>query len=233
MHDKSTPADAGENASQKKLDQVIDRLFRDGNVTADSDGTTRAVFPTGITRSEGESLQAWIVREQALSTIEIGLAYGISALFICGGLLANGASTACHFVLDPSQENGFANCGLQVLKEAGVLDLIEFKSERSEILLPQFLADGRGFDFAFVDGNHRFDGVFVDLIYLGRIVRPGGIIFLDDYQLTSVSRAASFCKNNLGWTIEEVSPEDNLHQWVVLRTALSPLQRPYDHYVDF
>jgi len=31
-----------------------------------------------------------------------------------------------------------------------------------------------------VDGNHRFDAVFVDLYYLGRLLRPGGVMFLDD-----------------------------------------------------
>jgi len=225
--------DAGKNPSPQRLHQVIERLLREGNVVAQMDGSTRQVFPIGITRAEGESLRAWVIREQAMCTIEIGLAYGISALFICAGLLANGVSNARHVVLDPHQETGFANCGLQLLNEAGVADLVEHQAKESEIILPQFLAEGRRFDLAFVDGNHRFDGVFVDLRYLGQIVRPGGIIFLDDYQLRSVSRAVSFYTNNLGWTVEEVSPDDDLHRWVVLRTALTPLQRPYDHYVDF
>ena len=95
------------------------------------------------------------------------------------------------------------------------------------------LAEGRQFDFAFVDGNHKFDGVFVDLMYLGQLVRRGGVIFLDDYQLKSVTKAVSFCVNNLGWTIEETGPESSLHQWVVMRTPVNPLQRMYDHYVDF
>jgi hypothetical protein len=30
--------------------------------------------------------------------------------------------------------------------------------------------------FAFVDGNHRFERVFLDLIYIGRLVRPGAIV---------------------------------------------------------
>ena len=37
-----------------------------------------------------------------------------------------------------------------------------------------------------------FDGVIVDLIYLNRLVRPGGVVMLDDYQLPGVARAASF-----------------------------------------
>ena len=39
------------------------------------------------------------------------------------------------------------------------------------IVLPRLVADGRRFDLALVDGTHRFDGVFLELVYLGRLVR--------------------------------------------------------------
>jgi hypothetical protein len=76
---------------------------------------------------------------------------------------------------------------------------VKHRDERSEVALPQLLGEGRIFDLAFVDGDHRFDGVFVDLFYLARLVRPGGAVFLDDYQLPAVERAASFFVANLGW----------------------------------
>jgi predicted O-methyltransferase YrrM len=212
---------------------VLDHLLRDGTAVARADGSVHQLFPVAITAPEGEALRDWVVRECAANTIEIGLAYGISALFICEGLLTNGAADPHHVVLDPNQETRFASCGLQFLDEAGVAPLIEYHPNASEITLPQFVAEGRRFDLAFVDGNHRFDGVFLDLIYLGRLVQKGGIIFVDDYQLRSIARAVSFCTTNLDWTIEEVSARDPLHQWAVLRTARVPLQRGFDHHVDF
>lgn len=118
-------------------------------------------------------------------------------------------------------------------EEAGIARLVEFHAEPSEIALPRFLTEERQFDLAFVDGNHRFESVFLDLVYLGRLVRPGGIVFVDDYQLPAVERAVSFCLTNLGWKAEAVSPADDLHQWAVLRTSRSPDARPFDHYVDF
>ncbi len=84
-----------------------------------------------------------------------------------------------------------------------------------------------------MDGDHRFDGVFVDLSYLARLVRPGGVVFLDDYQMPAVERAAAFFVANLGWGLEEVSEWDDLHRWAVLRTPAAPYTRPFDHYVDF
>jgi len=63
------------------------------------------------------------------------------------------------------------------LEEAGVAHLVEYYAEESQITLPRFVSENRYFDFAFVDGSHLFDRVFLDLIYLGRLVHPGGIIF--------------------------------------------------------
>ena len=111
--------------------------------------------------------------------------------------------------------------------------MVELIEEPSEIALPRLLTEGREFDLAFVDGNHRFDGVFLDLVYLGRLVRRTGIVIVDDYQLPAVARATSFCSKNLACTIEETSTEDPQHHWAVLRTAPEPDTRRYDHFVDF
>jgi len=228
------PANAPDRgAALREVRQVIERLVHDGTAVARSDGTAHTLFPVAASAAEGQALQEWVTRERAAHTIEIGLGYGISALFVCEGLLANGDSTARHVVVDPYQATRFANCGLQFLDEAGVTALVEYHAEESQIALPRFLSEERSFDLAFVDGNHRFDGVFLDLVYLGRLVRAGGVLFVDDYQLPAVARAASFCLTNLGWTLEEVSAADDLHQWAVLRTSDVPDTRPFDYYVDF
>jgi predicted O-methyltransferase YrrM len=217
---------------------VIARLVRDGAAVARSDGTLHDLFPVAASAAEGEALRDWILREAAMRTVEIGLGYGISALHICEGLLENYSRAPRHVVprhvvIDPYQATRFSNCGLQFLDEAGVVQMVELHAEDSRISLPRFLDEARSFDFAFVDGNHRFDGIFVDLFYLGRLVQPGGIVFLDDYQLPSVARAASFFTSNLAWSMEEISPPDDLHQWAVLRTSTVPDTRPFDHFVDF
>ena len=164
-----------------------------------------------------------------MQTIEIGLGYGISALHICESLLTNGNPAARHVVLDPNQSQRFSDCGLQVLEEAGVRQFVEHHSELSEIALLQFLREGRRFDLGFVDGNHRFDGVFLDLFYLGRLIRRGGILILDDYDLPGVRRAISFFVTNLGWTVEDTIDD----YAVVLRTAAQAEKRDFRYFVDF
>ena len=221
------------DAALRQVRRVIERLVRDGIAVARSNGTHHSLFPVAIGAAEGGALGEWVTHEGATHTIEVGLGYGISALFISEALLLSGEAAARHVALDPHQATRFADCGLQSLEDAGLRGLVEFHAEESQVALPRFLAEGRNFDLAFVDGNHRFDGIFLDLVYLGRLVRAGGIVFIDDYQLPAVARAASFCVANLGWTLEEVSAADNLHQWAVLRTTRMPDTRAFDYYVDF
>jgi hypothetical protein len=47
---------------------------------------------------------------------------------------------------------------------------------------------------AFVDGSHVFNNVFVDLYYLQMIVRPGGLIVLDDYWLPGITTASRYSR---------------------------------------
>jgi len=197
------PPDRG--AALRQVGQVIERLVHDGTVVARSDGTMHELFPLAVGATEGEALREWVVRERATRTIEIGLGYGISALFTCEGLLRNGHADARHLALDPNQAGRFGNCGLQVLEEAGVAFLVEHHAEESQIALPRFLSEGRRFDPAFVD----------------------------DYQLPAVAGAASFCVRNLGWRSEAVSAPDDLHQWAALRTSAVPDRRSFDDYVEF
>jgi predicted O-methyltransferase YrrM len=230
----STTGDLDRSRAQRRVRAVIERLIAEGTLLARSDGTLHQLFPVAASAAEGEALRGWTAREGATRTIEIGLGYGISALHVCEGLLANAGPAARHAVIDPYQATRFSDCGLQVLEEAGVSWLVEHLAEESQLALPRLLGEeARVFDLAFVDGNHRFDGVFVDLVYLGRLVRPGGIVFLDDYQLPAVARAVSFFRKNLGWTLEEVSAADDYHRWAVLRTPPTPDTRPFDFYAEF
>jgi predicted O-methyltransferase YrrM len=223
---------SGAVEASRPVREVLERLQVEGTVIA-SDGSEHDLFPIAIPAAEGEALRGWVIHEGASRTLEVGLGYALSTLYICEGLVESGDGSALHVAVDPYQSSRFANCGLQHLTEAGARQLVEHHSEPSQIALPRFVSEGHTFDLAFVDGDHRFDSVFVDLFYAGRLVRPGGVVMLDDYQLPAIECASSFFKSNLGWTIEELSPPDPHHQWIVMRTPRLPDRRPFDFFVDF
>jgi predicted O-methyltransferase YrrM len=221
------------------LRQVRDEVLARGELVARS-GEAHRLSPVAIGREEGLALREWVLRERARQTLEIGLGYAIATLFICDALLAIG-SPARHVAIDPYQVSGpkdhrtrFDGLGLQLLEDAGVRELVEFHEQESQIVLPKLLAEGRRFDLAFIDGSHRFESVFLDLVYCGRLLRERGIVFADDVQVEGVRKAINFCVANLGWSIEGQGIEGADHSWMVLRTGSSDVfRRPYTTFVNF
>jgi predicted O-methyltransferase YrrM len=193
-------------------------------------------FPVSIGPEEGRALHEWVLRERAARTLEVGLGWGVSALFVCEALAPGGR----HVAIDPYQLAGlpehrtrYEGAGLRALAEAGFGEVLELHVEESQIVLPRLLEEGRRFDFAFVDGNHRFEAVFLDLVYSARLLDERQVVFLDDVQLPGPRRALDFCLANLGWTLEEEGVEDE-HEWAVARTGpTEAFRRPYDRLADF
>lgn len=42
------------------------------------------------------------------------------------------------------------------------------------------------------DGNHHLDSVFLDLFYLGRLLKKGSLIVLDDFSWAGINKAISW-----------------------------------------
>jgi hypothetical protein len=115
----------------ERVREVRERLFAAGSVVARADGVRRELFPVAIGIEEGLSLREWVRKERALSTLETGLGYGISTLFICEALLAN-RPDGRHVAADPYQLKGlpghrttYVGVGLEILEDAGVRGLVE------------------------------------------------------------------------------------------------------------
>ena len=148
--------------------------------------------------SDGDVLRDALIAEGARVVIEVGLAYGSSALAIGEALCAAGA-TPSHVIIDPHQASAFHNVGWDLVGQAGLADHTTLITEPSSIALARLTAEGFQADAAFVDGSHRFHEVFVDLYFLRKLVRPGGLISLDDVTAASVATALRYFDGNLGW----------------------------------
>ncbi len=69
----------------------------------------------------------------------------------------------------------------------------------SQIALPRLWSEGQEFDLALVDGDHRYDSVFVDPYFLNKLVNTDGLIVADDLRLPAVRTAVEFFVSNLNW----------------------------------
>ena len=70
--------------------------------------------------------------------------------------------------------------------DLGPLRLVDDRSESALPLLA--LVEGVELDAGFIDGNHGWPAVFVDFCYLNRMLRPGGLLFVDDVQIYAVAQ---------------------------------------------
>jgi predicted O-methyltransferase YrrM len=177
------------------------RLAADGPAHLRSDGDFERV---SVPSSDCDALRDLLLAERPSMVIEIGLAYGSSALAIAEALVAVGSHQARHVIIDAYQEQ-FHGSGWDAIVGAGLTDLCSLIQERSQIALPRLLGDGVVADAAFVDGSHIFHNVFLDLFYLRELVRPGGLMILDDCSYPSVATAARYFEVNTGWKSEPMT----------------------------
>ena len=152
-----------------------------------------------LPREDCDNLRDILVAHDAHAVVEIGLAYGSSALAIGEALCWSDASETSHIIVDPFQSTSYESVGWDALKAAGLAARSTLIEEPSSTALARFVADGFTADAAFVDGSHRFHEIFVDLYFLRKLVRPGGLIVLDDAEVPSVSAALRYFDMNLGW----------------------------------
>ena len=152
-----------------------------------------------LPESDCDNLRDLLVAHGTRTVIEVGLAYGSSALAIGEALCSSGEPDVSHIVIDPFQATAYDNVGRDALNAAGLGPQTTFIEEASSVALARLAGVGFTADAAFVDGSHRFHEVFVDLYFLRRLVRPRGLIILDDAAWPSVAAALRYFDVNLGW----------------------------------
>lgn len=116
----------------------------------------------------------------------------------CEALLSQAEPRATHVIIDAYQDY-FADAGWRAVAEAGLSGVSRLLSGRSQLVLPRLVTEEFVADAAFVDGSHVFHNVFVDLYFLGELVRPSGLVVLDDCQWPSVATAVRYFELNVGW----------------------------------
>lgn len=164
------------NLDAGALDPIRDarrRLAASGPPRVREDGDFDRV---SLPAEDGDVLRDLLMEEDAATVVEIGLAYGASALAISEALVAGHGSACRHLIVDAFQEQ-FHDAGWTAL---------------------------------------------VDLFFLGWLVRPGGLVVLDDCQWPSVAAAARYFELNAGWTCVPIARPTRLRAYRLPPTREEP-----------
>lgn len=207
------------------------RILRDMYVTKKAPDLCGRVWDlelAGVSEQTGALLYDLVREVRPKQTLETGFAYGFSALFILQALVDNGVGV--HKAIDPVETHRWHGIGLANVKRAGFERIFTLLEEPSQLALPAHYGKGFKIDFAFIDGSHLFDETLLDAYYMDRMLAPGGLIVLDDWDwLPAVRAAANFIETNLSY---EVIAAPQAPKVRVLRKVKSPA-RAWNHFVPF
>lgn len=199
--------------------------------------TGRTVLPSGeeveatsyIDASCGDLLQKAVRALRPRIAVEVGLAFGISTLYILEALLEVGGEKLIG--IDPAQHDEYwRGGGLHNISRAGYEHLYEFHEETSQQVLPVLVGQGQRIDFAFIDGWHTFDHVLLDFFYIDQMLNVGGVVVLDDVGYPSIKRVCDFVITNRNYEVYDsvrLKPSNTFSRRskYVLNRLLHPLVR--------
>lgn len=208
---------------------VLSEIIWSGEATS-PDGRRVPVAPHSIDPLAGKFLRDLVMSIKAERSLEVGLAFGVSALFISDALQKT--SRTLHHVIDPYQygeDIPWSGIGIHNLKMAGYEKIVRFHEKPSSVALVEIAAEGCSVDFAFIDGMHTFDHTLVDFFLVDRILRVGGIVAFDDLWMPSVAKVCSFIEKNRSYA--EIGRSTN-KRCIAFRKEAADSRR-FDFHRDF
>jgi predicted O-methyltransferase YrrM len=201
---------------------VLEKLFETNTV---DDGEARLPLHSHMDREEGVLIDRVFRTVNPDISIEIGFAYGVSTLFACDALAANGKA-ARHIIIDPFQHSAWRGIGLKNIARAGYEHFIDFHEERSEVALPGLAAGGTRAQVAIIDGNHTFDHALVDFFFVNKMVTVGGVVILDDTNWPAISRLVEHILTYPAYELFATKPRlERVSARTKLRRALERITR--------
>jgi predicted O-methyltransferase YrrM len=172
---------------------LIDRIYESGKVEA-ADGERLDAFPESVPRFHAQEIER-LVRDLALtSTLETGMAYGLSTLAICSVHEARAGGS--HIAIDPYQSTDWRGIGVLNLERAGLSARARVIEARSDVALPRLRDEGLRIDFALIDGLHLFDATLVDFYLIDQLMDVGGVVVFHDTWMPAVAQAVAYVLAN-------------------------------------
>ena len=157
-------------------------------------------IPTGGTTSTPNNLRIirhFILAEKPESTLEIGLAFGASALVFLSSMKEVRPTGFNHTAIDPFQTGHWKSAAIFNIKSVGLMDHFTHLEQDSALVLPELCKQERRYNIVYVDGSHIFENVFIDFYYYCcRLLVGDGLILFDDCTDRHIAKVIRFIDTN-------------------------------------
>lgn len=144
---------------------------------------------TSITEIEADYIYDFIKQRKIKKTLEVGFAFGCSAAHIIS------ATKSKHYVIDPYQKS-FSNIGIKNIEKLNLKKYLLLENDLSHNVLPKLLKNDVKIEFAFIDGGHKFDDIFIDFYYIDLLLEQNGFVVFHDSFMKSTQYVVHWIKNN-------------------------------------
>jgi len=104
-----------------------------------------------------------------------------------------------------------------------------FIEDFSHNALPKLLKNHTKVDFALIDGDHRFDFIFIDFYYIDLLLNQKGYVLFHDFWMPSTKTIISWIKNNKKDYHEIKTPIKSF----VLFQKRGKYNRDWQHFIPF
>jgi predicted O-methyltransferase YrrM len=153
------------------------------------DGSKKDLL-SSIKLDEALEISQTVIRLKPRTTVETGVALGMSTLAICLAQEVNGQG--CHFGVDPCQSSEHKMAAIQILEAAGVQHRFKLLEGPAHLELPRLIDTGQSVEFAFIDGMHTFDYKLLDFFFADKLLSAGGVLGFHDCLWDSTKKVLRF-----------------------------------------
>lgn len=212
------------DGSVEFLAEMYSATHLPGNV---ADDPVELIASVRVPVIEGSELNRLARAIDARRIVEVGLAYGFSTIWLLDAIVDH--PDGRHIALDPFETQTWHGIGLrQAERFCSRPETFRWIPEASIDVLTQMARANERIDFAFIDGNHRYDNVLIDFYLLDQMLRVGGIIAFDDKWMPSIRTVASFIEANRSY-----KPVRHKARNMFVFEKLADDSREWDHFVPF
>ncbi len=208
---------------------LVEKIYSTGKV-ANLSGVERFIYPWAISADIGNVLYDLITEHEVNKSLEIGLAYGLSTLFMCQA--HKNKNYGCHTAIDPCQSVEFQSIGVDQIKKANLVNHFRLLEEKDYDILPALLKAGEKFGFIFIDGLHMHDYVVLDYFYGDLLLEQDGLLAFDDCHAPGVSSAVAYLEKNRNYRFLDQYSDHRLRVYRKLSEDRRTINSP-NHHIEY
>lgn len=155
----------------------LEEIFETKSIQINSEAD-RIPLHSHTSKEQGIFLQKMFDIAKPTQSLEVGFAYGISAMFILEKHKELSSKIGAHIVIEPDSYWGTA--AIYNIEKEGLLKYLQIREGYSDKILTQLFHENFRIQYAYIDTTKQFDVVMQDFYFINKILDCGGVIVLDD-----------------------------------------------------